>query len=157
MILGGHHNHQLRFSTLPLLYTSCFLDLPPHFQIPCLYIKVAKGSNTLIQLKQTNRSILILGAKLTAVVIHTDSMGKLSLRLSALECSYESSLQASSDREYSLTSLFDHDLGLYFSPPFITFSFPTALASLPHMAQWRHSPCWHRAQLTCGYWQGACA
>ena len=112
MILGGHHNHQLRFSTLPLLYTSCFLDLPPHFQIPCLHIKVAKGSNIqfkLIQFKQTNRSILILGAKLTAVVNHTDAMGKLSLRLSALECSYESSLQASSDQEYFLASLFDHD------------------------------------------------
>ena len=113
MILGGHHNHQLRFSTLPLLHTSCLLDLPPHFQVPRLHIKVAKGSNIqlnpLIQFKKTNCSILILGAKLTAVVNHTDAMRKLSLRLSALECSYESSLQANSDYEYFLTSLFDRD------------------------------------------------
>ena len=35
----------------------------------------------------------ILGAKLLAVVNHTEPMRKFSLRLSTLECSYESSLQ----------------------------------------------------------------
>ena len=35
----------------------------------------------------------ILGTKLLAVVNHTEPMRKFSLRLSALECSYESSLQ----------------------------------------------------------------
>ena len=49
-------------------------------------------------------------------------MGKLSLRLSALECSYESSLQASSDHEYFFTSLFDPDylfttLNYFLIPP----------------------------------------
>ena len=89
-------------SAVPLLLfgsTPSFSNTLPSYQ-GGQGIKYTVQTHGVIQFKKTNRSTLVLGAKLTAVVIQTNAMGKLSLRLSALECSYESSLQASSDCEY---------------------------------------------------------